>query len=529
MPQDVTFSDLDASSIDEYAELLSTMLQEAAPDLNVGRGTMIWELIVRMAATAYVYNLVPIDIVRDYWNVAAVVADPAGADDTIVDLLMSNFNTTRSAGTKAVGQVEIILTDAHAMTVTEGTSFYDGTVQFKNAADQVVVVAVADKTSDSDRVLVNRGDGTYSFKVDVAAEVEGTDGNITYGTTLTVSPQPTYLSTARAAADFSGGAEPDTNSSLVTRLQQGLTAAILSSPEGVNSLLTSLIPSTVASSVIGMQSPELTRDQRASLGVSSGGRADILLRTQATIETAVVEDVTGTLTDASLKTYSLSLDRDDLAGAYKLVSVIPEGGETALPIITQTWGYDVSNLDFAPDIESAAEAAFSSYQTLDVTFTDVNDVGTYEVRFQRLPSIGTAQTYCMSDSYRDPLADWLVRSPVPAITEVYLTIKAPSGVTVDEDEVASTAAAAVNSHSFVEELSASMIVDAVQDVLPVGAYIRMPIGMMTTLIYPDRTETKVRSGNTIEVPSDSADGVSKNTVAFFASADTVDVTTEVIS
>ena len=531
MPLEVqSFSDLDAADISEYADFLATLLQEASPSLNTKRGSMIWELVIEPAAIAHVYEQTSLDVVRDQWNLSTVAASPTTANDDVVDLLLSNFNITRSSGTKAVGQIEVVLTSAHALVITAGTVFTVNSMNFTNLLDQVVIVAEADRTSDSDRVLTTRGDGTYSFKVDVSASVAGVTGNVTFGTSFTVSPQPTFFSQAKSAADFSGGTDPDTNADVIARATQGMTGKILSSPTSAEAQLKTLVPSTVAASVVGAQATEMTRDQRSLLGVSNGGRVDVYLRTQSPTQVSLAEK-TGTVVSAAAHTYSVSLTRDDLAGVYELVSIIPKGDaqERSLTILTQTWGYDISNLTSPPDLESAVEAAFTRFQTLVVTFTDPTDTGTYEVRLRGMPSISAAQTYCSSDEYRDPLADWVVRAPVPALTSVEITVRAPSGVDIDEDEVADAVVKSINNHSFVSELSASRIVDAVSEILPTGAYVKMPLGMISRIIYPDRTSGYLRSGNTLVVPSEPLDGVSKNTVVFFASTDDVSVATETIT
>ena len=205
MPTDVTFTGLDQDSINDMAEFLGTLLKEAAPNLNVSRGSMIWELILEKAAISHVYTSNDVESLRNYWNLQAVIDDPANAENSIVDMLLSNFNITRSEGTKAVGQVEIILTGRNSLTVTAGTLFSIGDISYTNLSDQVAVVSEGDKLSDDDRILTDRGDGTYSFKVDVVAVDAGIDGNISIGTTFEINPPPTYLSTAKAVADSQVG------------------------------------------------------------------------------------------------------------------------------------------------------------------------------------------------------------------------------------------------------------------------------------------------------------------------------------
>jgi hypothetical protein len=270
------------------------------------------------------------------------------------------------------------------------------------------------------------------------------------------------------------------------------------------------------------------------LGFSGGGRADIYLRSQVTLDILRVTQ-TAVLLDAATHTYQLSLGRDAVAGAYEVVAVKSPAADDGtdlwadnLGITSVVWSQDLSNLLSPPDIMTSAEAAFSRYQSVVVEFTDESDAGTYNLYLRRLPSIDTAQAFCNDEAHSDPLADWLVKSPVPILVTVGLTIRRRATATVDPDRVAAGVAAAVNQQSFVSELSASTIIDAAAAALPTGAYVKMPISLYGRLIRPDRSEQHLRSANSLETPNEPTAGVSAKTVSFFCSPSDVDVSIEVI-
>ena len=524
---DVTFQTLDTELVDDYAALLASLMQAAYPELNLRPGGVLYDLVIQKAAAAHVYEATALDQLKANWNMAAVRDDPEAADPAIVDALLSNFNTTRSEGTKAIGEVEIVLKQQHALTISAGTAFLSGSLRFVTSVDHVVVLDPDDRTSDSDRVLIEQGDGTWSFRVSAAAEAFGLAGNVPAGTGFTVSPQPIYFSEARAAGDFSGGSDPDTNASVVERASAGITGKVLASPSHAAARLYEVVPSSTALSVIGMQDPEMTRDQRSILGVSVGGRVDAYLRTQAYVDTTVVT-VEAELVDAALHRYSVTLTRDQAAGVFDVIGVTPEGAGASVTLtrVSTTWGYDVSDLDVHPDVRSADEAAFSRYQTVTLVFDDPGDAGSYDVYVLRVPGVDVAQDACLDPDHRDPTADWLVRAPIPIVTGITLVVKYRPGVTVDASAVQAAVIDAVNAQSFVKELSASVVVDAASSALPKGAYVHMPINMVGEILRPDRTSNWLRSGNSLVVPTHYDANVSSRTCAFFASTSSVSVSTE---
>jgi hypothetical protein len=530
MAQDVTFAGLDPVAVDEYADLLATLLREAYPSLNFNKGSMLYELVVSKASAMHVYEGTPLSQLRDNWNMIAVKASPNDVDPTLVDQILSNLNVERSPGVAASGEVEVIVSTNAPLTVTAGTNFLAGTVRFQNVVDVVVVASEADATNSTDKVFARRTNGTYSFRVPVVANEAGSDGNIGQGTAIAMSPPPTFFVSATVAADFGGGSDVETNAEVIARIPSRLSGRLLSSPSNAAALLLNNFQSATAASIVGAADPEMTRDQVSLLGVSVGGKADLYLRAQNAVGVSVIT-VTAERTNSDTNTYEIVLGRDVTAGAYRVVSVVPQGAAATgneLGIVSEVWGFDNTGNPPVPYIASAADAAFSMYQTVTITFTDPANKGTYDVRLLQMQLIDSAQAFCLADTRRDPLGDWLVRAPVPVLTGVSLKICVPAGETVDVDRIKDAAAAAVCNRSFCGELNASTLITTVDAVLPPDAYVAMPVDMVGEIIPPSRESKWLRSAHALVVPYEPALGISKKTVAFFANADDIDVQVETV-
>jgi hypothetical protein len=159
-----------------------------------------------------------------------------------------------------------------------------------------------------------------------------------------------------------------------------------------------------------------------------------------------------------------------------------------------------------------------------------------------MPDIDTAQSFCHTSSMIDPMADWLVKSAIPCVVWCTIGVKAPSSAVIDTAALADAVATAVNSQSFVAGLNASIVINAVQSRLPVGASVQMPIQLVGRIIKPDRLvsyETFSMAGQTVVVPGslpnwlispnelivpiDHSQSLSPNTVAFFTDSSKIQI------
>ena len=525
MPEQIYFGDITEATVDEYADFLAVLIQEAVPTLNVRKGTVFYSYVLRPAAAAHAYAKTSLDTLRAYWNTAAVVADPDAADPVLLDRLLSNFNAKRNTGTAAVGQVEIVLSASRTTTVQAGTSFTASNGQiFQNPLAQTGAAVAAEIIDSTDSLLRLRADGNYSFLIDVTAQASGLAGNIPQGTSLTVSPEPVNLVVASAVTDFSGGSAADDNQTLVDRMLNGLASKVLASRAQASAFFRALVPSTTDVAVVGMQDSEMFRDQRSLLGSSNGGRVDVYLRSQSLLDTV---KVAVTATDLGSNQWQAVINRDETAGAIVAVrATVKDDTASAISIVSQTWDKDFTGATDIPDIETAVEAAFSSLQKVTLVLNDVNNGGLYDVYMLRLPSIALAQGLCDNDDYQDPMADWLVKSVIPIVTSVSARVYQPTGATIDSAAVKAAVVSAVNGVSFSTTLDASIVVSAIQGALPAGAYVKSPIELIGQLWKPDRTSVMLKSGRQLTVPADYSQGVSYKTTAFFTTLDDVSITEE---
>ena len=543
MPTDLTFEGVTLSDVNVVADFLAGLARELAPSINVAPGTVNYNTTLYVAAALHMWESGNWGKLANYWNWSAIIADPVGAPDSIVDLLLSNYNAERTMGGQATGSVAIILSSQSPCAVASGTTLTYGGLVFRTAMAFTAVANESDIIDSTDRLLNHRADGNWQLLVDVVADTAGSDGNLPIGTPLVMSPVPAYLAATFAASDFVGGSATQTNADLAVNALDGMAAKILSNRVTTEAAIRTALPSAVVS-VIGMSDPEMVRDQRGLLGNSIGSRADVYVRSQASLQT-VIKTVAGTSID-SPHGYRIQFGRTDLYGAITVWKVTPAGSSIACPDLNVSWGVDVTDISApVPDLETAVEAAFSCYQSLSVTFTDATDTGTYDIYIVTMPGVDVAQDLIRTQVMSEPMADWLVKAAIPIVVAVSLTIQAPRSATVDTDAIATAVTEAINGQSFASELNASLIVGAVSALLPARAYVQLPIEMIGRVIAPNRSDTYevismagqtavvpgsvpnyIRSANSLVSPVDNVLSLSSRTTCFFTDVTKITVNKE---
>jgi hypothetical protein len=272
-------AELDTTKVQQTLEFISGLLQEDNPSLDLKRGVM-HDLVAYYSSVLAASTQENIDRVRRSSSLLAIQEDPTLAVDDVVDRVLSNYRITRKAGTKATGTMTVIVSAKEPVTIPAGAIFSTNGVSFVTATPYTAVVSSANATSDNDRVLTSRGDGTYFFTIELVASVAGADGLIKKNTLLVPTLSILNFVKAYATSDFLNGTDTETNEQLMTRMQEGIAAKTLSNRVNISAVIKENFPSVTDLSIIGYGDEEMLRDQHSLFPVSGGGRADIYVRTQ---------------------------------------------------------------------------------------------------------------------------------------------------------------------------------------------------------------------------------------------------------
>jgi hypothetical protein len=538
-----SISDLSASDIQQAEDFIISWLAAEYPSLDLSEGRVFRNLLIRPAAICYALDTQLMDELRQSQSLLAIEANPAIATDTAVDAVLSNYRITRQEGVKATGVVTVVMTSRRTTTIDMGAVFTHDGLTFVTTTSYVAVTDSTSVLSAAQRLITARTDGNYAFTVPVEASTAGEEYTVGVGSKFTVAPPISGFVDAFATQDFTGGTSTETNQELIDRMDSALAQPVFSGRKQIDALLRSAITNIYATSIIGFGDPEMLRDRHNIFSTSMGGKADLYVRTQALPEVLAVAK-TAVLIDKVLGTWQFTVDKNDAPGFYTIESVI---ASTASPdtasfaILSDTRGLDLTpdvDEDFAPDVDTNIEGAYSRYQTSVVQFTDATGVldglinltstRSYMVYLKYMPGIKTLQRLACNRANRNPQADYLVRAPVPAFVSVSLRVEYTGTDEPDPDVIKQVVADRVNGIGFqLGRLPASAIYDAIHNELSTtGAYVVAPIDIFVAIHRPDGTTLNARSGNQIEVPNTPEYDTTQRTVCFFLSPVDVDVTIE---
>jgi hypothetical protein len=541
MSSALTIEDLDPASVEQAEEFLANWLKAEYPSMDLVPGRVLRDLLIRPAAMFHALNQTDIDRLRQSMSLKAIEADPALADEEIVDGVLSNYRVTRNTGQKSSGLVTIVLSDLLTTSVDAGTAFTANGLSFLTSSAYVGVTSQDAVTNDGQRLITQRVDGTYSFTVPVEAADVGTQYDLRRNTRMTASPAIPNMIDALATQDFAGGANSQTNEELIQQFKTGISPSVFSGRIQIEALCRGVVPGLEAISITGFGDAEMLRDRHNIFEVSQGGKADLWVRTAYPQTVALIKEAT--LVDAAQKLWQITIARDDAPGFYTIDGVLPTGAdptEQTLQITGETRGLDLSQAasEFVPDVSGLVEGAYSRYQTGIFQFVDpatdpllpVGSKSEYQVFVNKPLYIADLQGKAVDRAARNPQADYLVRAAVPAFCALNLTVQYRDGSEMpDADAIKTEIVKRVNGLGFVPgRLPASIIHDAVHNVAGPDVIVVSPLDLICQIRKPSGETVLLRGPDDIAVPYLPAEGVTNRTVNFYLGAEQISITVEKI-
>lgn len=530
-------SDLTQSQVDQAYSLIVQMVQERDPTIDVKRGA-IRDLVLYLSGILSAANQANISLVRQSNSLEAINQNPALADPALVDLVASNYKITRATGTVAQGPVVIVLNTAINLVVPQGSQFTTSTgLVFTTDATYTARTDPATVVAPTDRLLFNLGNGLYSFIVNVISTDVGNAYKLPIDTTLFPPFLDPSVQSAYSAADFIGGADPESNEALMNRLKDGISNKSLSNRPSIEALIRSVgnYDDSFAVSTVGYGDQEMQR-YHSILPVAFGGRADVYVRTSPTVlrvTATKTAQLIGTNT-AGQGIWQFAFGRDEYPGFYEIIKIaqpgnIPNSSVIGYAIKSDVRGFDVSvgttsGTSFLPDLANAKESGYSRYQTATVQFTDTDTPVTglvigsasksYDILLSQLPDIAAIQDAVSDRHNRFPIGDCLIKAAVPCFVAATVFInKQIVDPQPDTVAISNAVAHAVNTLGFVQQVPISVVVAAIQKILTAGAVASLTL--QGRIRRPDGTILNINSTTVLDIGNDPLNLVSKYTVGFF--------------
>ena len=527
-----SLSQLDTTKVETLLTQLVAEVQENNSNIDVKRG-VFHDTVLYFHAVLESAIRDNLDRYQTARSLRQIELDPSVADTDTVSDILSNWGITRNEGTQAKGTVAIVVSTALSITISSGATFEANGMKFSADNSYTSTTNASTAVTDNDRVMTQLSDGNYIFTIFVTAIEEGSTGKLNVDTVIVPNAPISNYVTSYAASDFSGGINTETNTELVQKLQDGISAKSLSNRVNMRGLLRSLsqFSSVTNQSIIGYGDSEMLRDQHSIFPLSYGGRVDWYVRGQENLySVGLTKEATLMSIDTTTNrgTWQFTILKDDAPGFYEVRSILPYAhtpvGSETFSITSEVRDLDLAGDGFIPDIKTQQEGSFTSYQTATIQFIDseidttsltVGDTQNYSVVTVGSSNIKELQDYLGSRDIRCFGSDVLLKAPIPCFVQVSMTINKTAG-DVDPDVLAikNSIATIVNGTGFIGRLDGSRIIESA------NAYIQNNISitqldLVGRIFTPDYENVWLRSHDSLVIPSTAGFMVSAKTVQFF--------------
>lgn len=554
----ITLSDMSQSDFDSAAQTVAAGIKAYNRKLDTRAGTVLRDLLVDPSAAMFGVMSRQISEVRKSSSLKLMqTAQEEGEeiDQSDIDAVMANFNIKPHAATYAHGIVRMVVSDGTiSYVVQEGARFSTGEgLEF--TADSQVVAVSAEVTNPGvePTTKLYRGAAGYFFLVPVTASANGSESNISQGTSLVPTSTISSFVMAEAYKDFCGGTDVQSLDSVVKSIPSGLSIRGFVNKSAVEGMLRDEFDGgenpIVAVSAVGYGNPAQIRDKHNLFGVGVGGRVDVYVRNFSSIYTSTAV-VKGTLkTVEGVRTYVLEVPSGTFPGACWIKSVADpsdagdDGEEGVLSSLafTAERTADISGTWHDFDESTKAVEAFNTiWQGFRITVVDVPpDIGTdtssseddswsaerdFEVTAYCIPQAEDLQGFVDRDDVRNVSTDVVVRCPIVCRVSVNAHVKYDPKMPMDESTAKTSIRKFINGLGFVGRLTRSDIVQILKNEGAVS--VEMPNkDMLYGELHDAAGARHVLSGDALDISSieDGAVMLSKDTVVFVADENDIQI------
>jgi hypothetical protein len=508
---------------------LTAFIAQSYADIETGPGSVISELLLKLAAEIQNQQYNQIDALSQSKAISSVLASTSDTMSLAMDLIASNYNVSRSAGLKVKGKIKVTVSEPNEYVFRAGLVFVQPALNLSYSLISDTRISPTPSALFSE-IQLYENQGMYYFLLDVEADYAGAEYQVPSGTVFSLG-DVNFINDfvgASAYGNFSSGSAPETDKQLVSKIKYSLGSSRFESSVGIANRLRADFPSFQSLSVCGANDPELTRSKQNTLGLSTFGKADVYVRTSVG---PAITHITKKAKKGSNNTWSLNLEGADIPGFYRIISIIPAStvlNLTGSLVFSIVYGRTTYPGERNNELFSVADARFTKYQTAALTFTydgyPAVAEGEYadfilEAAYQ--PNILEIQDLLLSDAERLACADYLVKAVTPCMVSLNINLvkKKPTddaaslGLTQLKKDIFNY----INTIPFGGELYASTIIDLCHnyDIKRVD----LPIKMSGVILYVNDDGTSgaryLDDSDVLTIPTELSKGISPKTTAYF--------------
>lgn len=531
MPLEIaTLRELPPERVAAMTATLTQLMQERHPEVELSRG-VFHDLVLYFNAVLNAAVRENIDRVLQSNSLLRITQNPALAEDDIVDQVLSNFNVTRKSGSPATGSVSFIFLLPETTEIPVDLLYVANELEFRPADTFTILPPGSVTTRNTERVMIEVGDGTYTASVPFISIENGRAANIKRGTKFLATALPGNVAGAFATSDFVNGTDPLTNEEYIKELSLGLAAKTIGSRKSYEAFIRSYtaFQNLLHCSVLGCGDVEQQRDQHSIFPVSGGGKVDVYLQTSAYAqEVDHVLEATYVGIGERGTIWQVAIPRNAAPGFYDVVRVskLTDRTTNGYPVTQDIRGVDLAQISYAPDIVHVHEGVYSRYQTAIIRFEDNDTLSSgltinqskalYLVTTRGMPLIGDVHDTLTARENRPRATDLLVKAAVPCFTTISFNVRTETNEVISDgviNQMKTAVVDAVSNVGFAGQLHSSVIANAAHKFLT-GRQAIGHIDMFGKIRRPDGTYAYLRDGTLLTLPNDPTRLVTGRTTVF---------------
>ena len=459
---------------------LQAVLAEHDSTITTAKGSVIRELLIRPAA--YIYSWVSNAMSTLLYKASvAYLSTSQATSNPVADAVASNYFVTRRVATKSSGLVTLSLTQA-IVRIPKGARFTVSGEPFETLSMIIISnVELSGQLSGTTYVRsVQMGD-IYKANIPISACNTGAL-EIPTGSDVVIGFSSYGLSSAELTSAITGGADAETDASMMLRAKHSVADAGVGSYNGLRKRLDDSGLTVTGMSVDAGESVSMFRARFNNININPGGFVDLYVKTQN--QPSARADVFA-LTEVSAGSYTASVALPDTAGLFYVSSVMAGGAYVSE--FTTSFGTSDS-------LTGATGSRLSDKQTVQIAFSADTGLTEATVTVLYMPGVSAVQTYLDSDEGKFFGQDVLVKAAVPV--EVGVRCAVQSATTLDSVTLAgikSVIAAYINTLPVgTSTLNFSDLAVAVSTVYP-DVTLRLPCVFTAGLVLRDGTKDSLYS------------------------------------
>jgi hypothetical protein len=532
---------LKLADVNAARAVLIQRLQEKSPTIEFRRG-VIHDLLLQLESVIHAAQETYADKFRKSGSIQAIEADPALADNDLVDQVLSNFLISRKQGEKSYGEITVVVPELKATVVAINSVFVAFGKRYLAVRTFAAKTSISSVLTEADKPIFEIGDGTYGFNITVEAEDVGSNTALKQGDKLQMLNPVGGIISAFVPVDFTQGTAVETNLELIERLREGISSKNFSNKYTLVSLIKSNFTSIHDVESFGYGAPEQIR-YHGLFPVAHGGRLDVSIKNNG-LPSKTVIDAEATLVEQRINggLWQVSFPKESAPGFYEASRIVRIADKNNVSIlngyetVSTIRGFDDSDdgTGFSPDIESANEAAFTSYQTCTLQFLDTDTdaslaVGSkekYSFTLRHQSGLASIQSFLNNSDIRPTGSDALVRAAIPFDTKVSIVIhNRNKDYTVPVDTIKEALFNYVNSLPFGSKLYESNVISVTQNIITEDQSINS-VDLRGRIIYPSGRIRYINGRISLAVPDDPSNLVTSKTTAYFLDKSDIQITVQ---